>query len=543
MVNKTQSTIKNNAYKVTEYIISRLNVNVTKSTIRYTLNKHVDFPSLLSLSDSLDEWGISNAAIRLDNLSQLQELPTPYIAPSSREKGAYLIVEAINAGKITHYEPVSSLRVTEPIIDFSKHWSGVVLLTEKNEKSGEVEYKANRLKEIVNNIKLIFVVLSLILIALFLLNNIKKNLTEVGWIWLLTKSMGSIISLFLVQKYLGINSNFTNSICNLTGKNNCDSVLNSPGGSIGGYISLSEVGLIYFIGGFIQIIFACWQPNIFYLVNIIAILALPFIIFSLYYQAVILHKWCFLCLSILAVLAAEGVMAIVTITKLSTSFALYYWLITGFLIPICLWIILKPTIKEAINVKYLRQKLDKLQTNYNLFDALLKQQDIAPEWLPNSVISFGDPKSKFSITVALNPFCKPCATIFEVLKKLLHGWISLKVNIIIVACDGNKSNTYKLLKHLISLQIEDKAEDALSDWFLAPKKDYLIWASKWPTNLELISDNEVDQHCIWSKQAQIKATPSVYINGYKLPPQYELENLRPIINNYTYKSKLETLTI
>ncbi|GHU80166.1 hypothetical protein FACS1894145_5970 [Bacteroidia bacterium] len=40
---------------------------------------------------------------------------------------------------------------------------------------------------------------------------------------------------------------------------------------------------------------------------------------------------------------------------------------------------------------------------------------------------------------------------------------------------------------------------------------------------------EFEKHKAWLKQARINGTPTVLVNGYQLPDNYQIENLRYIM--------------
>lgn len=60
-------------------LIKHLQVAVTNTSVREALQIHPDYPSLLSLSDTLDTWHIQNAALKLQP-EQFKELEAPFVA-------------------------------------------------------------------------------------------------------------------------------------------------------------------------------------------------------------------------------------------------------------------------------------------------------------------------------------------------------------------------------------------------------------------------------------------------------------------------------
>ncbi len=377
MASSAAHTSQTNAQATVDALLRRLRVPVTSQTIRQTLQQHPDFPSLLSISDALDEWQVDNAAIQLGHVEQLRELPTPFVVHSTKEGGLYLLIETVSNGTITSLEPGSQHRQTEPEAQFAKHWSGVVLMAEKTEQSGEVDYQTKHRQEIIENLRWPSVLMGALLLTSVILLTVGESLTPIGWFWLLTKAMGLGLSLLLVQKQLGHANALTNKLCNVTGKTGCDEVLNAPAATLGGILPWSDVGLLYFSGGLLLSLLAGFQPVLWPILGLLALLALPYTVFSLYYQGIIARQWCTLCLGVQAVLLGEGVLAIVQGVSLPTTMQPYGWAVAAMLLPAISWLALKPTLQQATETEPLRRKLARFQNNPDLFAALLSNSHFA----------------------------------------------------------------------------------------------------------------------------------------------------------------------
>lgn len=61
-LNQLFNTTNQPSIEVISLLINHLRVAVTKTSVREQLQIHPDYPSLLSLSDTLDIWNIQNAA-------------------------------------------------------------------------------------------------------------------------------------------------------------------------------------------------------------------------------------------------------------------------------------------------------------------------------------------------------------------------------------------------------------------------------------------------------------------------------------------------
>jgi protein-disulfide isomerase len=61
---------------------------------------------------------------------------------------------------------------------------------------------------------------------------------------------------------------------------------------------------------------------------------------------------------------------------------------------------------------------------------------------------------------------------------------------------------------------------------LADKKDYDVFATKYPMNGELKQqDEKVAAMDAWCKKMTIAATPTYFLNGYPLPDAYSIYDL------------------
>jgi hypothetical protein len=59
--------------------LTELKIPVSKSYLKQQLQSHPDYPSLLSITDTLNELCIDNTAIQIEK-EILPEIPTPFIA-------------------------------------------------------------------------------------------------------------------------------------------------------------------------------------------------------------------------------------------------------------------------------------------------------------------------------------------------------------------------------------------------------------------------------------------------------------------------------
>ncbi len=526
-------------------LLKGLDAKVTRATIQNELAMHPDFPSLLSMSDVLTYWKIDNTALQLNTVEQLRELPMPFIAHLKKNNGWYVQVTELTGNRIT-YTDSSEGRKTQTVNEFEKSWSGVVLLAEANEQSGEADYARNRPKGIRQSLRGPFLLAGSLLVAfIVILSGAGSWLQKVlitDWFLLFTKMVGLTLSCLLVAKQLGGKNTLTDRLCQLNSKTNCDSVLNSPGAKLWGWLSWADVGLLYFAGSLVTALLLDVQPTVRPLLHWLALLALPYTIYSVYYQARVVEQWCTLCLAVQVVLLAEGILALTQLTTLPGLWQPYTVLVTAYMLPILTWVLIKPLLTNATIGRIEHNELQGFKRNPEVFYSLLMQQPKMPP-VPDNLhpISLGNPEAEHTITMVTNPFCGPCAKTHTIVEQLLNR--NSKANIIF-ACDGVNGRATQVAIHILALTGQIKKVNALSDWYGQSQKNYDVWVKRHPVEM---SDNDwtviTDRHRNWCIHAGITGTPTLYVDGYKLPMAYNLEDIRWILGELKLASTVSTGTI
>lgn len=506
-------------------LVRGLKAKVTRATVQEELSLHPDFPSLLSLSEVLTDWQIDNTALQLNTVEQLRELPLPFIAHLRKNSGWYVLVTKIAGDTITYTDSADGNQ-TESLTDFERRWSGVVLLAEADERSGEPDYAKKRPAEVRENLRGPFVLTGLLFVLIVAILNVAPNLSGLEWLLLLTKTTGLVLSGLLVAKQLGGKNALTDRLCRVNGKTNCDSVLDSPGAKLWGWLSWSDVGLLYFAGGLLAMLMngslAATRP----LLNALALLALPYTIYSVYYQARVVEQWCTLCLAVQGVLLVEGILAIAQETTLPALWQPYLAVMTALLLPTLVWMLVKPLLSNWAKSWQEHHELMAFKRNANVFATLLREQE--PMMTPPSHVRplwIGQPAATHILTVVTNPYCRPCARKYKELDELLRQSVNLSVRLIFPTSEADNDKVTRLAEHLLALD-PAVAPIALTAWFNQSEFSYEVWASQFP-----MPANRGDArqralaHGRWCWAAGITSTPTVFLNEHRFPDLYRLADV------------------
>jgi hypothetical protein len=141
-----------------------------------------------------------------------------------------------------------------------------------------------------------------------------------------------------------------------------------------------------------------------------------------------------------------------------------------------------------------------------------------------------------------NPYCGPCAKAHSPIEELLHNNPDVQVQIIFTATNDKNDIKAAPVKHLLAIAEkgnEETVKQALDDWYLADKKDYVAFAAKYPMNGELQKQVEkIEAMREWCEKAKITSTPTFFVSlpstsedgqsesFHQLPEMYSVADLR-----------------
>jgi ABC-type bacteriocin/lantibiotic exporter with double-glycine peptidase domain len=94
--------------------------------------KHPFYPSLLSLSEVLEnEAGVKNFAVKIET-DQLKEVNFPCLAHLQTKGGQYVLINALENDTVFYQLDGKNLKLS--LTDFEKLWTGVILISESEKK-------------------------------------------------------------------------------------------------------------------------------------------------------------------------------------------------------------------------------------------------------------------------------------------------------------------------------------------------------------------------------------------------------------------------
>ncbi|MCC7402318.1 MAG: thioredoxin domain-containing protein [Chitinophagaceae bacterium] len=502
--------------------MQKLNIPVASSFIREKLLSHPDYPSLLSITDTLDELNIENGAFVVEK-EKIKEMPVPFLAHTGKRGGEFELIT--DCTKYIDKNP-----------DFEKQWDGIAVVAEKPERFDNTENKHMLLQEKRKRQVLWFFIFFISGLSLFSVAN------NFSWQYaglLLTTIAGLSVAVLIVEHELGISNEFTEQLCAAGKHTDCDVVMASKGSKLPQWLNpiavgWADAGIIYFSSVFLLLIVSGFTGIVQSEAVVLSLLAagsLPFTVFSVYYQWRVVKKWCPLCLATVAVLWIQFGLLLPgfyrfpfqAISPNETLFTLF----TLCTLSAAWLLLIKPALQKNKGLADKNFSLLRFKNNPEVFNSLLKQQRKVDTTPFENDLQLGNPDADLQIIVACNPYCGPCAKTHEILHEFAEK-NDIGVTVRFAIKTGNKEDR-KLQAVRYLLQLTDKRpavykRKVLHDWYA--DMDFEKFSKKYFLENLLDVDSLLKQEENWSNESGIKFTPTIFINGHELPKQYRADDLK-----------------
>lgn len=516
------------------------NVRHTRKKVFEDLENHIEYPSMLAIKDVFNNYGINSAAIYKKEHSYI-DFEAPFVTSIQEEdwpRPAFSIVHEVTNDHIKYFDPVANKMEIASLDQFEKIDKGIVLLLDDSNKKDEENFAANRKKELATTIYSNIPILLAISIILSFVNYQYLNPNQhslISSLFFITTFIGLILSLLLVWHDVDAHNPFIREICGGQSQQlNCDAVLSSNGAKFLG-ASWSTWGLTYFCTFFFAQLLLIGSTSSILLFALSSLLVSPYILYSLFYQSRIIKQWCPLCLGILAVLLLNVVFSSSFLLKSPVHFSEINWSLFVSILLLAVIIFLAsffivPKLKAAKDSIKFEKQWKKLRYNNDVFEVLLKKSNRVTFATEGIGILIGNPSAPTEIIKVCNPYCGPCSNVHPQLEQIVRNNLDVKLRIIFAVDGGKDDIRTPIVLHLLALDDESqstKVQEALDEWYLAPEKNYENFASKFPVKNRLEDQRKrlLDMRD-WCDLMRIRATPTIFINGFELPDSYGISELK-----------------
>ncbi|MEZ5358830.1 MAG: vitamin K epoxide reductase family protein [Candidatus Zixiibacteriota bacterium] len=528
-----------------------LNIPATYSHVEKTLQEHPDYPSLLSMAESLPDWGVNTEGVKGD-INDLTDADYPSIIhqKSKTMEHDFAVLENVQDGRAKIIHPTDGPK-TLRLNEFGEIWSGILLRANPDKITGEQNFKAHRKSERLTLTRKFLTQFGLP--GLFFLA-FGCGLAQTGSLGILiplglAKTVGFVLCMVMVAASLG-ESGMMNTLCPMGRIVNCHRVMQSPAGRIFG-VSMAEWGMLYFAGGLISLLASLFFGhfiNDLFVIGVLGCLILPYTLFSLIYQAFIVRSWCWMCLAVMFIFWIEFYLLYdITINQFVDSIQTITFptsIILGFGLSALGWVALRQIITAAKNAEAFENNITRLRRHPDYIRMQLgKAGPIDMGQMPFEV-EVGPANAQIVMTLVANPLCGHCWKAFNQMDKIIDvGKGKIKANIRFLVSDDDESQnaTEQMLDREVSLRILSLAEQgdrnqvhkALRTWFAEDdhfsKGKFDRWSTQFPVGeneATKISPSVLTKQKEWAMQNKVFGTPTVFFGNRQLGRGLQLGDLK-----------------
>lgn len=505
-------------------LLQKNNIRVNEEELEFQLLSHPSYPSLHSITGVLDHFAIKNYALDVPKTGEtLNLLPSTFLALIKNEAyNGFVLVSKHDFGLQLSY--AGNKRVILSIDLFLEIWMGIIIILEDDKQVAIQENKKTNF-----SIGALYLI-PIALLAVFFLY--KANLFQTIHFILTLAGVG--ICFLIVQHELGLHSKILDKFCSGENKKtSCNAVLNSKGATLWGSFKFSDAGIVYFIS-----LLLCWSllkisGSSYNSIALIAVLAIPFTFFSVYYQYKVVKKWCLLCLSVVLVTWLQAASLFFIDFKINNFFFdLNSLLITAysFMATFAVWQFIYPRLKKEQQLHALKVEHYKFKRSYNVFKALTSDFEVVDtNTFDGNEIVFGNKlgSSPLKIVIITNPLCGFCREAHQLVENLLKRKdTNIQVVVRLNVSEDPDSTDTKIALRLIETFNkggEQLCLEAMHDIYgkLSPND----WLLKWGESSEQKFIETLNIGKTWCKQNNINFTPEILVNGRPFPKEYNRTDL------------------
>lgn len=513
---------------ILEQFLDTVEVPYTQLFAEKLYNEHPHRNNMYGLKKILEVYGVNTVGIRIES-KNLSTLNFPCILHTH---GDFVIGLDITDEKITYMLHGKKTEVEHDV--FKQTWTGNALVVSETTEAVEPDLKNHEREEILSKAKLYSIPALLALAFLVgLANNVAiGSLSFVYLPELLLCVMGMAVCAMLMQKQLFNKSKYGDRVCSLFHHADCNSVLDGPKAKVFG-ISWSEIGLGFFIA---NTLLTAILPEHFFFIAVINWIAMVYGVWSIYYQWKVAKNWCVLCVLVQVIIWLFGILSVwLCISKADT---LSFSMVGGCYVSITYMIGIMAVHhfassysaeKERINAV---QRYRALKANTTVAKALIEKQDYYETTLDDSSVLFGNRDAKMRLTILSNPHCNPCARMHERVDKLLDSCgEDICVQYIFSSFNEQLEDSSRYLISCYDPANLQSSRERFSKWYAGEKNNHeniVKECSDQIHNDEV--EKELSKHKEWRKRTNLVATPTILVNGFELPDEYEIEDLTMIVD-------------
>ena len=529
-----------NIEEVACLLVKEHNLKVNTRRLSSKIRKHPNNYSFLALHDVLSDYGIETKGIKCENAEFLKSIKNDFIVQIKlleTKQDFFAYVYNLNSQTCDWFNPIKHKREKIDIENFKQIFTGYLFLFDLSDDAGEKKYKEAHSEEVKQRIieNILFFFLPLFFILVILSHAITSPVAWIEYIYAFLLLTGCIVGgILLLHEYNEYNP-ILSHLCVQSEKFNCSAVLFSKGSQFMG-IPWTVIGFSYFLGIFMSLLIYQFDSSIFITITYCHLFVLPYVLYSLYYQKKVVKQWCSLCLTVQILIILLFTIALIggaytqikelTIRSFLGLFGIMFLSST---LTYFLWLF----IKYKKSSDYFESSFIQIKYNPMVFQSLLEQEEKIIMPVDNYGITMGKKNGKYQIIKVCNPYCSHCADAQNELQKLMNDNGEIGLRIIFINDPDTESYKQTPIDAFLSFYYEGcDMEPILSEWYDSEEKNIDFFNQRHPLKEHFITKNmdNAKAMCHFCDEMKITGTPTLFINGYRLPDVYHVDDLKYLLN-------------
>lgn len=478
---------------------------------------------MLGLSQMLKIYGLDMIGAKYKD-KEKAELTIPCILHIN---GGFVVVTELVGDKIKYYWNDNT--VTKDVLEFCNIWTGYALLTNSSnyDKAVEPDYIKHKVREILSlSIRyIIAIAIAFVLSTRFYVSGATQVLS-LAYDYILS-TIAILLCILLMQKQLFKNNILGDKVCSFFHQVDCNNVLHGHYGRVGD-ITWSEIGMGYFLA---RLICLSYLPETYFSLSVIGWVSMFYFFWSIWIQSFILRKYCTLCILVQILVWIIGIMEIFAVAngEIYVCNTLKPFCMVGCIILFTIFGVhsLSKIVSYSTELREVKSRLRSFKSDRKIFEYKQKQETEIDDSNCKSDIVFGNENAAWQVTILSNPHCNPCARMHTIVERLLEGY--------------SDSICIRYVFNSFSEDLEDSARFLIAVYFYLGKESAKTVYKKWYAkeryrSKEFINSfyfdtcteqvlSEMQKHKKWKTQTGYSSTPTIIVNGYEIPKDYELEDI------------------
>jgi hypothetical protein len=505
--------------------LKKQHIYVDYEKLSLEIKSHPLFPNLISFSDSLNNLGIENCIVKVDNYETLENFPKRFLTFLKRDEHQMVLV------KLSRKNILINKKKTN-ITELLKSWNSIIFLTESRSKS---TYLIKIFKNNFINFLLYF------LLIILLLQFLKDKYLNLTFIFFFTTGfIGLFLGVEKLKKELQMNTYIGNKLCSSNPNQtqfDCNPTLNLF--KYKSYtFTLTDIVIVFFLSQLTSLlIFHILNFEVTYYIMQCFSISIAFLmcLYSLHYQITIKNKFCSVCIIITTVIFFQLLFILQSFNKFIFSLSEVLLLITIYFFILSSWISHKKALTIMLKLKEDFADCSRFKRNYQVFDLIIKSNTKIKRNSTERAFTFGNIQSNLNLTIIISPFCTYCFDTFQLLRNILLFYekktaifLRFNFNPSIISEETLINNDEAFIHfYLTQLYYEKGASSflkALDLWF--NRNDIKSWKKEHKIDINFSKTKEVlrDQFN-WCENNNLTHTPIIIINDFIFPNFYKGSDL------------------